>query len=253
MTENQKLYTLNLISGTTENLDFTNEEDSGAIGKIITGKIDGEEKLFWYQEGNIMYSESLNGTIHSVFKENQVPDNLSREFLTVGNDEFTYLLWKYSGQDEYGNSHNSIYCVKYENGSFGTVYKLADLEDGLISSLSAYLNSEGNIALSYNLKADEVSDEEARENIITETGNLKLIDVTYNDSDVVPGHSLPMELTISNIGNVSAESAELIISSYSLGEEFRADLLNLNLQPGETKVIQYSEIVLPQFSNPGDV
>ena len=237
---------VDMSNGTLNTVDTSNK----IIGKAVSGVIDGDEKIFWMENGNVAYADSLTSQNPTyIFGENAIPGSISTDNYTVLTvDGTTYLIWTQSGADEYTPA--VAMTSVYSSGIWSEAHKLTELSIGNITELDGYLNADGQLVLVYTAKSI-TGNEVVGVNVTTSTlekvvepeQSIQILDLEYEVTDAIPGQALPMTLTLVNTGNTAIDSLDLNIQS-NIGEHYTYQLTNLNIAPGTAAEVEITEFVL---------
>jgi hypothetical protein len=195
----------------------------------------GKNTLFWYSEGNIKYASSLSSTPSNIFASPQ--PGLSDEFKIVTNSSGkTAVIWT-KGE----NGATELYTSLYDSN------KALWSEDVKISNSGAHVrfpsgifDNEGNFIIAFNRTT--ISDWYEQSDLcitkVVPSYNIAVDKVLYDDTKVAPNSSLPIEIYLTNKGELGADSIKIevldganVISSSTIAQ---------NLKPGEAAVIKSS-------------
>ena len=237
---------VDMSNGTKTDVDSTDK----VIGKTVSGFIDGAEKVFWMENGNVAYADSItSGNPTYIFSEETIPGSITADnytVITVG--ESTYLIWSQSSGEE--NVPAAAMTTIYSNGTWSGVHKLTELSTGNITKLDGYMNSEGQLVLVYTVKTiyenadgNNSMSTYSLEKIVEPEQSVRIASLNFEITDAIPGQILPMKLDVVNTGNTAIESLDVYINSEA-GENYASTLTGLNIAPGSSAVVDIDDFVL---------
>lgn len=228
---------IDMSNGTIQTVDTTDK----TVGKSVTAEIDGEELVFWMENGNIAYAESMNAENPAyVFTDETIPGTIGMQNYTVMTVAGgTYLIWVESSEEG-----NAAMTSVYADGAWSHPYKLTSLASGNISNLEGYENTDGKLVLVYTAKnlsnnsegGVDVSTATLEKTVETEQ-TLSISSIDFEITDAIPGENLPMTITVYNTGNTRIDSLDVNIDS-NAGENFNSQLAGVNIEPGTAKTLQ---------------
>ena len=237
---NQRICSLNLSDGTATEKTSSDAEQAINNGNIISASIDGTQKLFWYENGNIAYADGLDDEANYVFDAENLPQNLSKDFIIANSDSGTYAIWPANEDSE--STFKVAMASRYENGSWSEPYKLTDLADGTISSMTAYDDEDGNMVLSYMAvlygEGGELLSSSMNETTVYDSSSLSIANIEWDADEAAPGKALPLNITVYNTGNTTVNNATVEIGDYE------TELTDLAIKPGEVKTIEITDFTL---------
>lgn len=231
LSEDAVLCTLNLISNASEQVDNTELKK----GAIVQGSLNGQDKLFWYEDGNVYYADSLEGEKQAVFSEDMLPAPLNDNFIVFDEGSETHIIWAATVDKE--SDYKYAFMADYRNGKWFPAYRLVGLTDGTVSSLNACRNDEGNLILTY---MDVSYNDDGKVNysvmadrVIEHEYGLTITAMDYDSYTAVPGGTMVIKLAVQNTGNQAVSSFSL--KGYDENEQiYEKDYSGLNLLPGES-------------------
>ena len=215
------------------NTGVSTNTDIKATGSVPqAAKLDGQEMIFWLQDGNICYVPygTAGQQPQTVFAEDNLPGNLTDSYELVEGNGKTYLLW--AGTKDSETEEKNLYATEYENGSWSTAYLMYAFGEGEISNLSAETNADGTITVfwqqvSYDANG-KLTASDVKNMVIGNYTELELTDVSYSDESVSPDEDFTVKLTLTNKGNTVIDTVNA-----SVGDT-ETDFTDLNLQPGQS-------------------
>ena len=237
---------VDMSNGTKTDMDTTNN----TIGKTVSGIIDGVEQVFWMENGNVAYADSITSDNPTyIFSEETIPGSITVDnytVITVG--ESTYLIWSQSSGEE--NAPATAMTTVYSNGTWSGVHKLTELSAGNITELDGYMNSEGQLVLVYTVKTilknvdgNHSMITHSTEKIVEPEQSVRIASLNFKTTDAIPGQIMPMKLDVFNTGNTVIDSLDVSINSEA-GENYASTLTGLNIQPGTNAVMDIDDFVL---------
>lgn len=222
----RKLYCYNLTTGQTELLDEKTEsegdvteeseeteevQEETVIANPVFAKIGGSDVLVWYRNAGLYYTSDLQ-TVHNVFEEENVPENLTANFSVCTDGTQTQIIWEaMDAQDdnEY-YADTAVYAVQYDVSSESCLpaYRLCDM-DSIFPSAPNGIISGDRIMLT-DLLTEEIEEDETITTLIVksvgEVVETELISVDYDDAQVAAGEDLPLVFTLANNGNTTVDT-----------------------------------------------
>ena len=237
---------VDMSNGTKTDMDTTNN----TIGKTVSGIIDGVEQVFWMENGNVAYADSITSENPTyIFSEETIPGSITVDNYTVITmGESTYLIWSQSSGEE--NAPATAMTTVYSNGTWSGVHKLTELSTGNITELDGYMNSEGQLVLVYTVKTISKNVDGnhsmitySTEKIVEPEQSVRIASLNFKITDAIPGQIMPMKLDVVNTGNTVIDSLDISINSEA-GENYASTLTGLNIQPGTNAVVDIDDFVL---------
>ena len=247
LTENETTV-VDMSNGTRTDVDTTDK----TIGKAVSGTINGTEQVFWMENGNVAYADSITSENPTyIFTEDTIPGTITEEnytVITVGDS--TYLIWS-QGSGEEGVPASAMTTI-YSNGTWSGVHKLTDLSTGNIVELDGYLNADGKLVLVYTVKTiyensagTSSMTSNSLEKIVEPEQGIRIANLDYHVTEAIPGQILPLELEVVNTGNTTVDSIDVSINSEA-GENYTTTLTGLNIAPGTGTVVEINDFMLSE-------
>lgn len=215
--------------------------------------------LYWYQDGSVAYSADFT-SVESITQKEGMP--FADDFAILSNETGTEkkIIWSgYSTIDNEDLRNKSIFTVDYQNGTWSEPYELNGLGEGIISSLSGYLDEDGKehivlqkVEYQENFSGTESS--EGEENISEVTASnvyyitskdracVSVDSIDYDMNAAAVGENLPISMSVTNIGNIKMDSLTIKIGEYTKD-------IAVDLNPGESKEILLEDYVVPSIEN----
>ncbi len=246
------------LQKTTNDLVFTLINEKGEIKytdsgegikqSIRAGLIGDSEALMYYNSGNILISYDFE-TFNKVVSDDTMI--VSTDYQLLDGTPTPMLLFKKADE----NGHINIFASCLVDGTWSKAVKVSNFEnDKNIKYYSAFFDSNSEtIGLAYVQNEmigefDEgTEDETYRKGKYSEkndlyylnvslNSDLELSDVSYDDSVLKSGESLPVKVIVKNNGLVSVSTYDINITS-DLGNIF-TQKFEKKILPGETTTIE---------------
>lgn len=194
----------------------------------------GEESIFWYQNGNVVYT-SDGEEIHNIFTEEH-PADIGQEFEVLeGADGKAAIVWTVTSlENERGIE---LYCSDFDGSDWSVAYKLSNLNSEFTSKLSGYLSGD-DYRIAYLGRKAEDSNIHAGIYLIKPEERVDTVIGYSMEGNGQAGEVYPITLNVENTGNTTI--TELIVDG-----EIDGFIENLNIAPGTTEIIVYKGLFLP--------
>jgi hypothetical protein len=227
----RELYTVR-PEGTSTRLTNNDTIDSSPV----FSKFNETDALYWYNEGNISYLTQLDATPNNIFEgaKSGLKDNFKALY---GSQEETAIIWT-NAKD----GSNGIYGTIYDKnkGQWSEEIKLSDISSE-IQSLDGTFDSNGNFSIAYS-KNTMLADGNKQSDLcimkITPSYSLSVNSVNYNQNKVIPGTEIPIDVEVSNNGEIGVE--EVIVDILDNDDIVNSQSVQTSLKPGETKTVTVS-------------
>jgi len=242
----ETLCQISLSSGTVSQ----KESGENVLGRVVVGTVNGQEKLFWMENGNVLYADSLDAADpQCVFPEDQLPGGIGADnytVITVGGS--TYLIWTNSGQDE--TAPAVAMTAIYSGGRWGEAHKLTELQSGIIRTLDGYQAADGSLVLVYTVEnytddgegGVDVSSATLEKTVMPEK-TIAMGRLEYSLSDAGPGQTMPIRFQVTNTGNTLIDDLEVAIFSDN-GDSYQHTFSGVNIGPGAWAEVSVEDFVL---------
>jgi hypothetical protein len=196
--------------------------------------INGTKALYWYNDSNIQYLTDLHATPSAVFSGPR--DGLRDDFKIISNSSGkTSAIWTEAKDDDIA-LQASIYNATA--GDWGKGVKISNDGD-MIKSPDGLFDEEGNFSIAF-IKGSMLEDgSEGQSDLcilnVVPRYNIKVNDVSYRSEDVKPNAQMPIELDITNTGELDVNNLKIdILDGAGIKE---SNLVETLIKSGETKTI----------------
>jgi len=191
----------------------------------------GKDALYWYNEGNICYVNSLDEAPNLVFKEQQ--SGLSDEYQVIsGVQDELAIIWP-STSDGVTEIYSSIY--KKDSGVWSDSIKISNIGSKILSP-SGVFDSNGNFNIAFNRITQLTNGSEQVDLCVTKitpSYNLTVDSVNVDHSKVIPGTKLEIDADVTNNGEIAVD--EVVVEIIENGEVINSTYVKESINPGETK------------------
>ena len=223
-----------IVRPDSESTRLTNNETLDS--SPVFSRINGTDALYWYNEGNISYLTKLDEKPGNVFEGTKA--GLKDDFKVLsGSEDETAIIWPDTKDGSTG-----IYAAIYDaaKGEWSEGVTLSDIGSE-IQSLDGTFDSNGNFGIAFS-KVIQLADDAEQSDLcmmrVSPSYNLTVNSVNYNQNKVIPGAELPIEVEVSNNGEIGIE--ELVIDIMNGTEIVDSRSIQTSLKPGETKTVTVS-------------
>ena len=197
----------------------------------VFSKYNGTEALYWYNGGNISYLTELDAQPENVFSELRA--GLNDDFKVIeGNTNESAIIWN-NTEKESGGMYAAIYDA--DNEIWSDVIKITKI-DGDIQSSDGILDRNGNFNIVFS-RLTQLEDESEQTDLciikVVPSYDLAINSVSVDQSKVIPGTQLEIDVEVANNGEKGVE--ELVIDILDEDEIINSQAIQISLKPGETK------------------
>lgn len=197
-------------------------DNSFVDGQVKFAESNGKGYLFWYENGDMAYTNSLNSTYSKAFNNIELTTD---EFAISEDNGSIRFIWVERKNIE--NLAKSCVVVSEFSNSFSEP-SICDITDGELSDIAAYCNTDGTVSYVASTKrADGVNIYDTKEREIKDI-EFKGIYVDYGKA--YSGEKMPIILNIVNNGNVDIDELTLIVKSENGTESITLYDMNLKAQ-----------------------
>ena len=253
----QKTYTLAFENGMQADGDLLSS-DGDKVRGALSASLNGEDAMFWYQDGNICYRLYGDTQTHTVFADGQT--DLS-EFTVADAGGRTYVIWKSTDLEDASSAEDLptgravLYAADYRDGAWTNPYLLTDCGCDYIHGIHAEVDEEGRLVLTYIAvnygEEGAVSSSEMVEQVLGGRSDAVLTDLAYDPDQASAGQPLPLTLTVRNDGTDLLDEVELSVEG---GEEtYTKTVSGLGLRPGESGEIQIDDFAVSASVGDGTI
>ena len=233
--EDRELYIINLET----NQKLTAFTTNNIIDSVpLFGNIGGKYCLFWYQNGNIVYTDD-GQSVNYVFDSENLP-SIGQEFaLLEGDNGKAAIVWTATSVTE--DVGVDVYCVDFDGSNWTSVYRLGELDSEYITSLSGRLDNLGHqmVYLSSIYEGEELYSHIC---MFQPRAHIKTDISWISQEDERTGEVYPIELIVSNIGNTTIESLEITSKDGSIQDE----ITGLSIAPGTSYTLTWNGLSIPE-------
>ncbi|HEY9059462.1 MAG TPA: CARDB domain-containing protein [Pseudobacteroides sp.] len=222
----REIYTVRPGS-TSIRLTNNNTLDSAPAFSVFNGK----SALYWYNEGNISYINSLGTTPDNVFKGPKT--GLKDEFkVLAGNKDELAIIWPSSA-----NGSTEIYSAIYdsERSEWSEAVKVSSIGKEILTPDGVF-DSDGNLKIAFN-KLTQLTDGSEQADLcvikLTPSYNLSVDSISFDHSKVIPGTQFAIDADVTNNGEIGVE--EVVVDIMENGEVVNSSSVKVSIKPGETK------------------
>lgn len=215
--------------------------------------IAGSNVLMWYEGDNYCYTDDVDfaeGSTKRVFSEDKIPGTAHSDYIILEGAAPAIVWYSAKGQNTGDDLTTSIsfYETKYDNGTWGNVFKLgkvSDVTDGILMNPSGYMDGSGREHILYGIiqyKEDgTVNLSQLREMVFNENKELTFDGIEYDPNKACSEGTVSVTVSLTNTGNTAIENPAIKIGSSSYPQE------NVTIVPGERKEITI-EHTFPVFT-----
>lgn len=218
-------------------------DDETLDSNPVFAQFNGINTLFWYQNGNIAYvpAASPGATPATVFAESR--QGFGDTFSIVNNpDGKTAVIWTET-KDETTEIHGAIYEVA--NGAWSDDIQISNVGNK-VQFPNGVFDQAGNFTIAFNrltTKEDLSQQSDLCVLGVVPSYNLTVNAVSFNDEDIIPNTALPIEIDVTNNGQLPVDQITVDVSD---GETNNTSItLSESIKPGETKTLG-ATISLPE-------
>lgn len=179
----------------------------------------------WWQNGKVHIGQA-QGTIESV--ESVETGSISDGYIllpSLGDDQILIYTSMVEGRAE-------LFALSKEDGAWGKPVQLTEQSQNIRNATAAYI--DGKITASF-VQYTATETEESGNlcvMVLPADGVAKITAATYDSSDVMAGHTLPLELSIENQGTKALHGLNIIITGPS-GETLYNNTITQSILAGE--------------------
>lgn len=179
----------------------------------------------WWQNGKVHIGQA-QGTIESV--ESVETGSISDGYIllpSLGGDQILIYTSMVEGRAE-------LFALSKEDGAWGKPVQLTEQSQNIRNATAAYI--DGKITASF-VQYTATETEESGNlcvMVLPADGVAKITAATYDSSDVMAGHTLPLELSIENQGTKALHGLNIIITGPS-GETLYNNTITQSILAGE--------------------
>lgn len=220
-TEEDELY---YVSFNTESSSWI-KSAALAMGAAACQFNDEADAPVWWQNGEI-YIGQQKGSIESV------------EIVETGSISDGYILLPSLGGDQIliytsmAEGRAELFALSKENGAWGKPVQLTKQSQNIRNATAAYI--DGEITASFVQYTATETEESGNlcSMVLPADGVAKITAATYDSSDVMAGHILPLELSIENKGTKALHDLNIIITGPN-GETLYNSTITQSILAGE--------------------
>ena len=222
----REIYTVRPGS-TSARLTNNNTLDSAPAFSVFNG----EHALYWYNEGNISYVNSLDAMPDSVF--NGPKAGLKDEFKVLsGNQNELAVIWPSTANGS-TEIYSSIYDV--EKSEWSEAVKISNIGKEILTPEGVF-DTDGNLKIAFS-KLTQLADGNEQADLcvikLTPSYNLSVDSISFDQSKVIPGTQLAIDADVTNNGEIGVE--EVVVDIIENGEVINSSSVKVSIKPGETK------------------
>lgn len=196
------------------------------------GMFNGQKTLYWYSDGNIKYLSDFTAAPSTIFSS--AIAGLSDNFKIVNNNSGkTAVIWT-KNENEAADIYSSIYDSA--NGIWSKDIKISNVGAD-VRYPDGIFDDSGNFMIAFNrvTKTDTAEQSDLCTVKVVPSYNLSVNNVLYDDTKVALGGDLPVEIDLTNKGELSADYINVqvldgtnVISSTDIQQE---------IKPGESEAV----------------
>lgn len=207
----------------------------------VFGTVNGTPALYWYKGSNIHYVTGLQETSESVFTSSK--QGLRDDFKVINNaNGNTAIMWT-----QIIENNVEIYAAYYNPtlGSWSEGIKISS-QGTSVNFPEGTIDSSDNLTIALNkMTISSIGEEQTDLAILTvkPTYNIKVENVYYDADAVSENTELPIEITVSNTGEIDIQELEVQILDGSVVNNTMT--LTELIKSGETKTV-VSSINVPE-------
>ncbi len=229
---------LYLLTGGRE-VQLTNNDLAETAPKFAA--IGGADSLLWYANGNIFYISSADGSVNTVFADNNAI-GIGNNFYVINDDlGNARIVWTALPADKNIDTM-TVWATDYCNETWTGVYPLLETNSLMTSALSGY--TVGDRSYIAYLRTKEISaDSQLTDlcvNMAAPVMDIGLLAVDYDFEAVIPGAALPLKITVQNNGGLPVDNIAVDVDGEPLTGISVADL-----DIGEIKTYEVVGFVVP--------
>jgi len=233
--EDREIYILDLKSN--KNLSvLTSNNVTNSVP--LFGSIAGKHYLFWYQDGNIAYTEDGHNISYVFDSENLPP--IGQEFaLLEGGGNKAALVWTATSVTE--DVGADVYCTDFDGSDWTVAYRLGELDSEYISSLSGRLDNLGYqmVYLSSIYEGEELY---SHINMLQPHTRIETDIVWTAQGEETAGEAYPVDLVITNTGNTTINSLDITSRDGSIQDK----ITGLSIAPGTSHTLTWNGLSIPK-------
>ncbi len=230
-----EIYALNLETGG----ELSAQTANNVVDSVPQfGRLEGQDCLFWYQDGNIAYTAD-GQNVSYVFDSENLP-SIGQEFsLLEGSDGKAAIVWTTTSLTE--DTGVDMYCTDFDGNVWSNAYRLGEVDSEYTVSPSGYLDGSSYwmVYLGSGYENDELC---SHIYMYTPSERIDTSVVWNPEADGTPGEEYTLHMTVTNNGNKEVSSLAIMSEDKSI----RETIAGFSIAPGTTQEIIWSGITLPE-------